>query len=288
MTQLKTAFVHIRRTPYQALAAVTLTSLSFFIVTLLVLVNLGLNQVLHYFESKPQVIAFFQNNTTQEEIQNLQHKIQATGVVKDITYISQEQALNLYRQQNQDNPLLLEITTPEMFPASLEVSTYRLEDLEKVVALMRQEPKVEDIAYQQDVIQFLQKWTQGLRLGGLAVAGIFLFVSLVTITVIIGLKIAARKEEINLLSLLGATSWYIKAPFILEGIIYGLLGSLFGWGLTYLGLLYLTPNLTSFFQDIPLLPVPLMTMLQVLGLQLFLGTLLGWLSALIAARRYGK
>ena len=280
--------MHIRRTPYQALAAIALSSLTFFVITVFTLINLGVDQLLQHLESRPQVTAFFQNDATQEDIDNLKKKIENTGLVKQVVYVSKEQALDIYRQQNQDNPLLLEMVTADILPASLEVSTNNVDDLGQIASIMQSETKVEEVVYQKDIINALKKWTNGIRIGGLTLSAIFLMTSIITITIIIGLKIAARKEEINTLSLLGATSWYIKAPFILEGIIYGVLGSIFGWGMAYTGLLYLTPNLAAFLQDIPLLPVSTVVMFEVLGIQMVLGIFVGWLSALIATRRYGK
>ena len=98
----------------------------------------------------------------------------------------------------------------------------------------------------------------------------------------------ARKKEIETLSLLGASPWYIRAPFVYEGVLYGLSGAFLGWGTTYVVLLYLTPNLVEFLKDIPLFPVPLLAMLVVLAGELVLGTILGVMASLIATRRYGR
>ncbi len=288
MSAFKTTLKHIRRTPYQALAAILLASLTFFVISLFTLTNLGLNSLLRYFESTPQVTAFFKNSATKQNIDKLKTKIEATGLTQSINYVSQEQALQIYRQQNKDNPLLLAMVTADILPASLEVSAKNLKDLDKIAQLMSQDPQVEEVIYQKDVIRSLQSWTQGIRLGSLVFSSLFFIISLITFTVIIGLKIANKREEINTLSLLGATSWYIRSPFLIEGILYGFFGSLFGWGLVYLGLLYLTPNLNHFFQGIIQFPVAPTLMLSLLGFQSILALILGWFSAVLAAYRYGK
>ncbi len=288
MNALKTAFHHIRRTPYQALAAILLSSLTFFIISLFTLTNLGLNSLLNYFASTPQVTAFFKNSASSQDIQKLKSQLESTGLVKSINYISKEQALKIYRQQNQDNPLLLEMVTADILPASLEVSTKNLDDLSKIATIMKQNPQVEEVIYQKDVVSSLQKWIKGIRIASLVLSAIFFVTSLITFTVIIGLKIANRRDEINTLSLLGATSWYIRSPFLFEGILYGFIGSFFGWGLVYLGLLYLTPNLNNFFQGVIHFPVSSILMLEILGVQSLLALFLGWFSAILAAYRYGK
>lgn len=288
MNHLRTALTHIRRTPYQALAAVTLSTITFFVVTIFTLIALGTGATLKYLESRPQVTAFFNDDASQQQVNSLRSTIESTGKSEQITYISKDDALKIYQEQNSDNPLLLEMVTADILPASLEVSATSVEDLEGIAVIMQGESSVEEVVYQKDIVDTLKKWTKGIRVSGIGLSLIFLFASVMTITVIIGLKTAARKEEINTLSLLGATQWYIKGPFIYEGVVYGTVGAFVGWVLTYIVLLYLTPNLVEFLQNIPLLPVSPIAMLSILTGQLLLGIIVGATASLVATRRYGR
>lgn len=285
---LKTAITHMRRTPYQALSAIGLAAITFFVITIFTLLGLGTGQTLKYLESRPQVTAFFQDETTNPQIDTLRSQIENANIAQQITYISKDEALEIYRNQNQDNPLLLEMVTADILPASLEVSAHNVEDLEQIARIMQEDDNVEEVVYQKDIIDTLKVWTQGIRITGIALSAIFLLASIMTITVVIGLRTAARKEEINTLSLLGATQWYIKGPFVVEGVLYGVSGAFFGWALTYIILLYLTPNLAAFFQNIPLVPVPVAVMFALLAILILLGGVVGTVASLIATRRYGK
>lgn len=288
MSKLQTALTHLRRTPYQALAAILLATITFFIITVFTLLGLGTGKTLQYLESRPQVTAFFLDDTTDQEVTALRNKIESTGITESVSYISKEQALEIYREQNKDNPLLLEMVTADILPASLEVSAKSVTNLENIAEIMQSDENVEEVVYQKDIVDTLKRWVNGIRIAGGILSLIFLFASVMTITVIIGLKTAARKDEINTLSLLGATHWYIKGPFVAEGVIYGISGAFVGWAITYLALLYLTPNLVDFLQNIPLLPVSPLTMLAVLGSQLLLGIIVGVVASLLATRRYGR
>jgi len=288
MTQKNTVLKHIRRSPYQSISAVFMTVTTFFIVSIFSLVVLGAGKMLSYFESRPQVTAFFKDDTTSVEVDSLKSQISASTIVESIRYISKEDALAIYREQNTDNPLLLEMVTADILPASLEVSAKNVTDLESIAELMQKNSSVEEVVFQKDVIDTLKKWVGGIRLTGIVLSSLLIFASLTTIIVILGLKFTARKTEINTLSLLGATSWYIRGPFVSEGIIYGVLGAVLGWGLAYLALLYLTPNFVDFLQGIPLLPVPIWIMFSLLGGEGLLGLLIGGLASLIATRRYGR
>lgn len=278
----------MRRSPYQSFAATLMTTVTFFIVSVFAFTVIGARQLLSYFESRPQVTAFFRDSAQEPEIQKLQRDIEARVPVEATVFISKEEALEIYREQNQDNPLLLEMVTADILPASLEVSAKSVNDLETIAIVMQQNAQVEEVVYQKDVINTLKSWVNGLRIAGLSLSALLLIASLTTIVVILGLKFTARKTEINTLSLLGASPWYIRGPFILEGILYSLLGAFFGWGLAVTGLLYLTPNLIAFLQGIPVLPVPYWLLASVLGGQLALGLVLGFLASLIATRRYGR
>ena len=102
------------------------------------------------------------------------------------------------------------------------------------------------------------------------------------------MKVALRKEEVEILRLIGAGSWYIRAPFIFEGIFYGITGAILGWGTAFLLLLYTTPFLVNFLAGIPILPVSIVFMLIILGAELIAGILIGSFGSFLAVRRYLK
>lgn len=288
MKKLNLTLKRIRRSPYQSISALAMTTVTFFIVSIFALVVLGAHGMLAFFESRPQVTAFFKDEATSDQVDALKKQIEANTLIESTKYISKDDALELYKQQNKDNPLLLEMVTADILPSSLEVSAKNVADLEKIAGVMQGNPIVEEVVFQKDVIDTLKKWVAGIRIAGGALSGLLLLASLTTIVVILGLKFTSKKSEINTMSLLGASPWYIRAPFVFEGILYGLVGAVLGWGLAYLGLLYISPNLVEFLGGIPLLPVPLWVMGSILGGEMVLGLLLGSISSLIATNRYGK
>ncbi len=288
MSQKNTVFKHMRRTPIQSMAAIFMTGVTFFIISVFALVVLGAHSMLTFFESRPQVTAFFKDSATESDLDSLKTSINNALPVENMRYISKDDALGIYRKQNEGNPLLLEMVTADILPASLEVSAKNVSDLETVATIMQKSSSVEEVVFQKDVIDTLRKWVGGLRLTGIILSTLLCLVSLTTIVMILGLKFTARKSEINTLSLLGATSWYIRGPFVTEGLIYGLLGAIAGWGLAYLTLLYLTPNIISFLGDITLLPVPIWVMLTLLAGEIVLASAIGAFASLVATRRYGR
>ena len=138
------------------------------------------------------------------------------------------------------------------------------------------------------MVDALHIWTNNIRLIGIGLAVVFSLTALLTVLVIIGMKVALRQDEVEIMGLIGASKGFIRAPFLLEGIFYGMVGAFIAWGVTYLLLLYATPFLVGFLAGIPILPVPILFMLALLAAELLLGIFIGTLGSFIAVRRYLK
>ncbi len=288
MNPLTSALTAMRRSPYQTLAAVIMVTLTCFVGYTFSLVLIGAEKVLQYFETRPQVIAFFELDASSAEIESLKTAMQQKPYVDQVTLVSKDQALELYKQENKDDPLLLELVSAEILPASIEVSGRSAETLSQIKDDLTTADGVDDVVFQQDVLTTLTNWTKSLRYIGLASIGILALTSFLLIMVIIGIKITAKKQAIHIMRIIGATKGYIQAPFMFEGILYGLIGSLLGWLVMYSGLLYLTPWLQSFLGTIPLLPVPLPFLAMQVGIGTLIAMVVGAFASLTAARRMIK
>jgi len=285
-SKLAITWQHMRRTPYQALAASVVMTLTLFIASVFTLVTLGSERTLRYFETRPQVTAFFVDTATQEQVQNLTDLVTNSGLAAEVKFVSKEEALAIYREQNKDDPLLLEMVTAEILPSSLEVSAARVENLAQVAELMQGAEGVEEVVYQPDVVAQVSRLTKGLRFAGMAILSFFAVTAMLIIMIIVSMRIASRRDEIEILRLLGASNWYIRAPFWLEGAIYGVVGAVLAWGAAIVMLLYSTPALLDFFGTIPLLPVPVWVMGAVLGGEIIFGLVIGSIGSLIALSRF--
>jgi cell division transport system permease protein len=280
----------IRRSPYQAIAAISIMTMTLFLASAFFLVAAGSQAVLRFFETRPQVNAFFKQDITPTslEIDSIKSKMHDTGLVESVKYVSKEDALVIYQNLNQSDPLLLEAVTASMLPASIEVSTKDPRDLKSISEILKKERGIEDVRFAEDVVKQLSTWTKSVRIVGVSLVGAHVFITFIIILLIIGIKVASRREEISILQLVGATRGYVSAPFIIEGILYGIIGGLLAWGIAYLVLLYSMPFLVSFLNGIPILPPPVMFMLQVLLGELALGAVIGGFGGALAVRRFLK
>lgn len=285
MKILKDALITIRRSPYQSLLAVFMISMTFFVGYVFSLTLLGTEKTLQFFETSPQVIAFFELETETNNINKLALEMQSKPYVKEVKLVSKEDALKIYREDNKDNPLLLELVTADILPSSIEVSAETVNDLPQIKKDLEESDGIEEVSFQQEVITSLAKWTKSIRLIGIFSTITLATTSFLLMVVLISMKVHTKKNAIRIMRIIGATSGYIIAPFILEGAIYGIMGSLLGWGGMYALLLYLTPWLIDFLGSIISLPIPWEVFAWQLGVGTLAGIFLGSMASVVAVRR---
>jgi cell division transport system permease protein len=288
MKVTKTTLRHMRRSPYQSLAAIFIMILTFLSITVFTFIVFGSSAVINFFESKPQVTAFFKDTATQQNIDNLRNQLDATGMIASTKYISKDQALQIYKAQNKNDPLLLDLVAADILPASLEISTTKIEDLGTVSQILQKSPYVSQVVYQKDIISTLARWTNAVRIIGVILIVILTVVSIFIMMTVIGFKVSQKREEIEIMKLLSATNWYIRWPFMLEGIFYGAIGTFIGWVIATTGLLYFSPFLESFLKGIPLFPISPFFLIGLLLGELVLAVLLGVFASSLAVLRYLK
>ncbi len=288
MKSIGTTWRNIRRSPYQAIAAIFVMMLTFLAFSIFALIIFGSTRIVDYFESKPQVTAFFRDEAKQADIEELGNSLKESGLISEVKFVSKEEALRIYKEQNKDDPLLLDLVTADILPASLEIATYNIEDLALVSDTLKKSTIVQEVVFQKDVVSTLSSWTGALRKIGLAVVVILSMVSVFIMVTIIGIKISQKKSDIETMRLIGAGSWYIRWPFILEGVFYGLVGALIGWLISVGALLYVTPYLASFLKGIPVLPISPVFLLELLAIEAVVAIILGAFSSYLAVLRYLK
>lgn len=283
---VKFAKRNIKRTPFQALAAIMVMFLTFFVLLSFLLLAAASQTVLRYFESKPQAIAFFKEGTTQQDVTAIENALREESIVTNTKYVSQEEALQIYRQRNKNDPSLLELVTANILPASLEVSTQNPEDLPTIAEILKREPVIQEVIVPEDVVATLTSITRIIRIvGGSTTIFLMIFATLV-ILMIIGFKIRLRRNEIEIMRLVGASTSFIRIPFILEGMFYGVVGASAAWVVVYTLLWYFTPFLKGYLGEVNLLPVNPLLMLYSLLIIILVALVVGALGSFGATRRY--
>ncbi|MEK7550856.1 MAG: permease-like cell division protein FtsX [Patescibacteria group bacterium] len=297
----KTAKDYIKRSPFQTLAAVFVLTLTFFVATLVSILTYSSSKVLRYFETRPQVIAFLKDGVSTEVVVALQDRLLADVRIKEVKYVSKEDALSIYKKATSDNPLLGELVSPTIFPASLEFSVKNLSFAQAVIDEVKAENIVDSVGFTaalggeselKNVVGRLRTITAYVRIGGAIFTGILAMASFMVILFTISMRMTTRRDEVEILNLIGATKKFIRGPIIIESLIYAGGGVLIGWTVAFIAVLYSAPGVLSYFGEIPVLPKNTFDLLSVfgiiLGFEIIFGFLLAYSGSVIAISRVKK
>lgn len=313
---LKSILQQILRTPYQSASAILIMTITFFVMSLFLLIGIIAQGTLTYFESKPQVLAFYPNDTPENEIIQVKQELERTGITREVTYISSKEAVDILKQSVQEDDIATdtEFINEDVLPPALEIRARNISDLRQLKTIVEEKEGVR-VVFLEDVVNKLASWLEGIRSAGLIILALLALESILVVWTIIGLRISQRKEEIEILNLLGATRSFIVRPFHIEGVLYGFVGALIGVAIM-LGIFTLVlPQAQQFFSGeevtalsaqntlailpleatqewadqlsgIPLFPLTPDFVVLIGGITILFGSLLGWLGSLIATSRY--
>lgn len=289
MNTTQNTWHHIRRSPFQSLTAILIMIITFFSLTTFLVITDGMGSVLKYFETKPEVTIYLKDGLAKNTVDNLQKELSNYPNIREIKFISKEKALTIYKEQNKSNPMLTEMVTASILPSSFEVSVSDPAILEQIAQNFSAKTSiVDEIIYQKDMIASLLNWTNIIRKSGIIIVSITAIISFFVTSIIIGMKITNRKEEIHISRLLGASKYYVKKSFLLEGIFYGFIGSLMGTLVSYTFFYKFSPQINTFFQPITFIRSNYSLYGLILLSELFLGTIIGYTASWFGAKRYIK
>lgn len=298
---MKEMFQSIRRSPYQSLASFMI--LFFTVLTSLFFFNLTsfFYGYLSYVETKPEVTVFFQKQTSQDEIFKIRDALASSGKTLNISYTSQKDALKSYREDNKNDPLLLEMVSAENLPASLDINAKKPEFLTEIASFLEKQKGVNEVAFQKDSVDNLIMITNISRRLSMFIFIFLIILSFVVLMTTTALKIALKKGEIELLRLLGADKLYVRKPYLLEGLFFGFVASTSAFLVFYLALFYFFPFLNWMLTGVPNIafyhlsnlglyvwPPNLNFILLTYLITLIFGTILGFIGNLIATSKYIK
>ena len=280
-----TAAVNFWRHRTMSLAAVFAAAVMMLMLNGFVIVVSNLNVALGALEQKVNVIGYLKDDAPAAEITRLQERLRANPLVADVTYLSKDDAMARLKQQLADRKELLDMVTGNPLPASVEVRLKDGNQINDLAAQLRREGVVEDVTLQQDVVDNLLRITNFARVAGLAMVIGLMGITLFVIVNTIRLAVYARRQEIEIMKLVGATDWFIRWPFVLEGVLCGLLGALLTSALV--GAAY-EPMQAQFLSLVQFLPVNLEPgfPLRLAGLTAAVGVTIGAAGSFISVRRF--
>ncbi len=234
---IKEASTSFRRNWVMSFGAVITIFLSLLLIGLSLLIGDFANSMVSGVEDKVTVQVFIKDAASSTDVSGLQRKLRTNDLVKSVDFVSKEDALNRFKEQMKQSPDVIENLEGNPLPASLDIQLNDTHDVNQVVADIKAAPEFKKIAdrpdntnasikYGQGFVQRLFSFTRVIRYVGIVFIVMLAVVSLIFINNTIRMAIYARRNELSIMRLVGASNWFIRAPFILEGIIQAIVGAI--------------------------------------------------------------
>ena len=150
---------------------------------------------LELLRNTPTDYCFFELTASQEQLDGAKKEMESKDYVADVHITTKEEALKLYSQEFKESPLLLELVTADILPASIEVSANTITGLSQIKSDLEKTAGVEDVKYQENVVDTLEAWTKNARLIGIGASVVLAVVSFLVMMVIIGMRVQYPKTS---------------------------------------------------------------------------------------------
>lgn len=218
-------------------ASIIIMCATMFIFGLFFAIGENVNSVIKQVESQQGIQIYIKEEANDEEIERLGNEIKKINGVNKVDFVSKEDALNTVKSWFVEAPELLDVYDEEnIFPASYFVTLTDLSLNEEVQAEIYKLDNVDTIESENNTINKLQELAKGIQIMTLVILALLIIISIFIISYTIKLTVHARRKEISIMKYVGATNSFIRGPFIVEGIIIGIISAVIT--LVILGLAY--------------------------------------------------
>lgn len=235
---LRRALRNMRQSPVLTMASVATVAVSLALLAFFALAVLNVQQLTSVWEEEMAIVAYLDNPPEAKVLQAWIEEISNYPEVLEVEFISQQKAYDRFRQRLGEEADLLEGLEPEILPASLEI---RLREehrqrtvVEQVVDRLRRDARFSDLDYGSDWLAKFEAFLLFLRFAGAALGSFLVFAALVIVANTIKLTLYVRQDELEAMAMVGATSLFIKTPYLVEGALQGLCGGLAALAIAWL------------------------------------------------------
>ena len=284
------ALRNMRQWPLLCAASILTMAVALATVATFFLVVANTEQLALRWTKQIQVIAYLEKAPNQKSIAGLTKKLKNIPGVESVKYVSPADAMQRFKKHLGEDGSLLEGVSKELLPASFELgldAEYRNQQgIASVTEQLENQLEVDDLRYGQQWLERFNKFAQALRFVGIVLGGFLLLAALFIVSNTIKLTLYARRDELEIMALVGATMRFIQIPFMLEGAIQGLLGGLLSLAFLALSFVFvLSPSLNSFWLTPTDFDLQFLSVSQQIILALS-GVVLGVLGSLSSLRRF--
>ena len=287
------------RNAFVSFSVIFVVTVALFIVGLSILFGQLMNDVTQELRDKVDVTVYFVPEATEVQIFDFRDKLAELSNVKEVIYISRTATLEEYRKRHESDPDVLrglDILDENPFRARLSIRADHASDFESITRFIENEDLfsdnsftvVDNIDYYQnrDVIERLSSVIETSRFFSRLIIALLVFISFLIVFNIIRLIIYISHEEIRVMRLIGAADWYVRAPFLVSGAMYGLVGSVAATVLLYPVAYWISPSVAAFFGGRGLVSYYISEFFYLIGVLVLIGVTVSTISSYFSTRRY--
>ena len=277
------------RNPVMSLASTFTVALMLLLFAFFLATDRGLQAAVGVLESKVELALFLEDNARVSDILDLRARIEADPAVSRVDYVTKDQAMARLVDIAARRPdIQIVDTSSNPLQDSLEIKLAHAQDAPRVTAMLREEigkGVVNDVVDNPQVVDKLLTITRVLSFGGIAILAMMLIVALFVIVNTIRIAVHARRDEIEIMKLVGATDWFVRWPFILEGMLVGAIGAI---AATIVVLVAAGPVMNAMVSFIEILPLSFGTTFvwQLVGSVFALALAVGGGGAMLSVRAH--
>ncbi len=300
---LKSGIINFFRSGLVSLATVLVMSLSLLMLASVFMGSVFLSTFIQELQGKVDVSVYFRKTVAENVITDLQAKVKDLPEVKNVVYISRDEALKRFLDRHKGEDTIsrsIQVIEDNPFSASLEISAIDPTKYD-VIASFLEQPEYKDIVdidnkgnqkitYRQNqaVIDRLTTMLGTAQTVGFSAAGILALIAIVIAYNTVRLAIYNSRDEISVMQLVGASPWFIRGPFLVEGFIHGIIATIFTLLVMYPGLWWIGTKTEGIFGGLNIFAYFVANIFQISFMVLVSGLVLGVLSSQLAIRRYLK
>lgn len=285
---IQEAFHSLRRNNWMTFASIGTVTVSLFVLGVFLILVLNMNRLAGMLESQVQISVYLEDHLTDREKRQLEYDIESLQGIDTVTYVDRDEAKERLKERLGDQKYLLDaLSEDNPLPDAFEVTVTTPAVVESAAGAISSMAGVEEAKYGQDVIEHLFDITRLMRIFGLVLMILLGAATLFIISNTIRLTVFARRREIAIMKYVGATDWFIRWPFLLEGIVLGCIGGILAAVALrsfYAAMAAKIYSTLAFFPLLPQYPFMNYVTLAIVGSGIFIGAI----GSLISLKRFLK
>lgn len=283
------ALANLRSNRLVTLITIFTITLALLIISLFMLFYVNMEGTIDQWSKKVAVTVYFDKEPLPQELSALKSRISALPGTEAIKYVSREEALAIFRSRLKGQESLLEGVAADILPSSFEITLRKefrsADNINLYVSRLKHVQGIGEVQYGEEWVNKFLTFFQFVRVLGLMIATFLILTVLFIVSNTIKLTVLARQDELEILALVGATPFFIKAPFLIEGMLQGAAGSLIAVAILTAGYYSMLANAANFLSFNPadtgliFLPLPYIALL-IAG-----GVILGFIGSLVSLKK---